>query len=63
MHALQFGLIAEEVVTVYPDLVTHGADGLPYSVRYQFLPAMLLNEMQKQHRLVEAGKTIIDEQQ
>jgi hypothetical protein len=63
MHALQFGLIAEEVATVYPDLVTHGADGLPYGLRYQFLPAMLLNEVQKQHRLMEAGKTIIEEQQ
>jgi len=63
VHALQFGLIAEEVATVYPDLVTHGADGLPYGVRYQFLPAMLLNEIQKQFWLVEAGETITDEQQ
>ena len=63
MHALQFGLIAEEVATVYPDLVTHGADGVPYGVRYQFLPAMLLNEIQKQHWLAEAGEKIIEEQQ
>jgi hypothetical protein len=45
---LQYGLVAEEVVRVYPELVTYGEDGKPLSVAYQMLPAMLLNELQKQ---------------
>ena len=44
---LQYGLVAEEVARVYPELVTNGDDGRPVSVAYQMLPAMLLNEMQK----------------
>ena len=47
---LQYGLIAEEVVRVYPELVIYGADGKAQSVAYHLLPAMLLNEMQKQIR-------------
>ncbi len=47
---LQYGLIAEEVAQVYPELVIYGADGKALSVAYQLLPAMLLNEMQKQIR-------------
>ena len=45
---LQYGLIAEEVEQVYPDLVAHSADGQIESVKYQVLDAMLLNELQKQ---------------
>jgi hypothetical protein len=48
--ALQYGLIAEEVARVYPELVTYGADGKVEAVAYHLLPAMLLNEMQKQAR-------------
>ena len=48
--ALQYGLIAEEVARVYPELVTYGADGKVQAVAYHLLPAMLLNEMQKQVR-------------
>src|SRR5208282_1652664 len=44
----QYGLIAEEVEKVYPELVIDGADGKPETVAYQVLPAMLLNEVQKQ---------------
>jgi hypothetical protein len=47
---LQYGLVAEEVAQVYPELVTYGEDGKPQSVGYHLLPAMLLNEMQKQVR-------------
>jgi Chaperone of endosialidase len=47
---LQYGLIAEEVARVYPELVIYGADGKAQSVAYHLLPAMLLNEMQKQIR-------------
>ena len=46
----QYGLIAEEVEKVYPELVIDGADGKPETVAYQVLPAMLLNEVQKQAR-------------
>jgi trimeric autotransporter adhesin len=44
----QYGLIAEEVVKVYPELVTKGADGKVESVQYHELIPMLLNEAQRQ---------------
>jgi hypothetical protein len=47
---LQYGLIAEEVARVYPELVSYGDDGKAQSVAYHMLPAMMLNEMQKQIR-------------
>jgi uncharacterized protein YicC (UPF0701 family) len=43
-------LIAEEVQKVYPELVVEGDDGRPETVEYQVLPAMLLNELQKEIR-------------
>lgn len=46
----QYGLIAEEVEKVYPELVIDGSDGRAQTVAYQELPAMLLNEVQKEHR-------------
>jgi trimeric autotransporter adhesin len=49
----QYGLVAEEVAKVYPDLVVYDADGRPQTVRYHFVNAMLLNEVQKQHREIE----------
>jgi hypothetical protein len=50
----QHGLIAEEVAKVYPELVVNGADGKTQTVAYHLLPAMLLNEMQKQaHQLAQ----------
>jgi hypothetical protein len=48
----QYGLIAEEVAQVDPGLVQLGADGQPLTVRYHFVNAMLLNEVQKQHRTI-----------
>jgi hypothetical protein len=45
---IQYGLIAEEVSEVYPDLVAHSADGQIETVKYQVLDSMLLNEMQRQ---------------
>ena len=45
----QFGLIAEEVAKVNPDLVIYGSDGKPYTVRYDAVNAMLLNEFLKEH--------------
>jgi hypothetical protein len=52
----QFGLIAEEVAKVDPDLVVRDAEGEIYSVRYDAVNAMLLNEFLKEHRNVEALK-------
>jgi len=53
-HPVQYGLIAEEVAEVYPELVQNSPDGKPYTVRYQILPAMLLNEFQKEHKQIVA---------
>jgi hypothetical protein len=44
---IQYGLIAEEVAEVYPDLVAHSADGQIETVKYQVLDSMLLNELQR----------------
>jgi hypothetical protein len=49
----QFGLVAEEVEKVSPDLVVRDQEGKPYSVRYDQVNAMLLNEFLKEHRKVE----------
>ena len=49
---LQYGLIAEEVAEVYPELVQY-VDGKAKTVLYQQLPAIMLNELQKQHRQVQ----------
>jgi hypothetical protein len=49
----QFGLIAEEVAKVNPALVLPDKEGKPYSVRYDAVNAMLLNEFLKQHRKLE----------
>jgi hypothetical protein len=49
----QFGLVAEEVEKVNPDLVVRDNDGKPFSVRYDAVNAMLLNEFLKEHKKVE----------
>jgi uncharacterized coiled-coil protein SlyX len=49
----QFGLVAEDVEKVNPDLVVCDKEGKPYSVRYDQVNAMLLNEFLKEHRKVE----------
>jgi len=49
----QFGLVAEEVEKVNPDLITRDRDGKPYTVRYEVVNAMLLNEFLKAHRRIE----------
>ena len=50
---IEYGLIAEEVAEVYPDLVAHSADGQIETVKYQVLDSMLLNELQKEHQQVQ----------
>lgn len=53
-HPLQYGLIAEEVADVYPELVQYDPkSGEPNTVLYHVLPSMLLNAFQKEHRRVE----------
>jgi hypothetical protein len=49
----QFGLVAEEVEKVNPDLVVRDEEGKPYSVRYEQVNAMLLNEFLKEHQKVQ----------
>jgi hypothetical protein len=56
----QFGLIAEEVAEVAPGLVQLDDEGKPFSVRYQFLAPMLLNEVQQQERTIEQQKAQIE---
>jgi hypothetical protein len=46
----QYGLIAEEVAKVFPDLVVRDSSGKPYSVAYQELPALLLDQAQRERR-------------
>jgi hypothetical protein len=48
-----FGLIAEDAEKINPDLIIRDQEGKPYSVRYEQLNAMLLNEFLKEHRKVE----------
>ena len=50
---LDYGLIAEEVAKIYPDLVVKGADGQIQTVQYQKLTPMLLNELQKQQQEIQ----------
>ena len=50
-HPIQYGLIAEEVAEVFPELVVRDEQGQPETVAYHLLPALLLNELQKEHRL------------
>lgn len=59
----QFGLVAEEVEKVNPALVARDDQGKPYTVRYEAVNAMLLNEFLKEHRTVEDLKAIVARQQ
>jgi hypothetical protein len=54
-----FGLIAEEVEKVQPDLVLRNKEGKPYTVRYEQVNAMLLNEFLKEHRKNEQQEKTI----
>ena len=60
---LQFGLVAEEVEKVNPDLVARDAKGDVYTVRYEAVNAMLLNEFLKEHRKVEQLESTVAIQQ
>jgi Chaperone of endosialidase len=59
----QFGLVAEDVEKVNPELVARDADNKPYTVRYEAVNAMLLNEFLKAHqKMAEQGATIARQQ-
>jgi hypothetical protein len=60
---IQYGLIAEEVAEVYPDLVARSADGQIETVKYQLLDPMLLNEVQLQHAEIRDQKALVLAQQ
>jgi hypothetical protein len=55
----EFGLIAEEVAKVDPNLVARDKEGKPYTVRYEQINAMLLNEFLKEHRKVQRQEATI----
>ena len=55
----QFGLVAEEVEKVNPDLVVRDMNGEIYTVRYEAVNAMLLNEFLKEHRKVQQQEATI----
>jgi hypothetical protein len=55
----QFGLVAEEVEKVNPDLVAKDAEGKVYTVRYEAVNAMLLNEFIKAHKKLQAQEETI----
>lgn len=59
----QYGLIGEEVEKVYPELVVYGQDRQVESVQYHELPVLLLNELQKQHRIIEKQQREIDSEE
>ena len=59
--ATQFGLVAEDVEKVNPDLVARDAEGKVFTVRYEAVNAMLLNEFLKEHRKVQEQEATISE--
>jgi hypothetical protein len=61
-QALSFGLIAEEVARVSPELITRDEEGKPQTVRYEAVNAMLLNEFLKEHRKFETQTRKLDDQ-
>jgi hypothetical protein len=58
---IEYGLIAEEVAEIYPELVVLDKDGQPSGVRYHVLPTMLLNEVQRQQCQLDAQQRELDE--
>ena len=59
----QFGLIAEDVAAVKPDLVVRDENGEIYTVRYDAVNAMLLNEFLKEHKKVQEQNSKIQQQE
>jgi hypothetical protein len=61
-HTLQYGLIAEEVAKIYPEMVGFDKDGEPSSVKYQVLTPMLLNEVQKLNAQLQEQNRKLEDQ-
>ena len=61
-HTPEFGLVAEEVEKVNPDLVARDDEGKPYTVRYEAVNAMLLNEFLKEHKAFVEEQRKVQEQ-
>ena len=59
----QFGLVAEDVEKVNPDLIVRATEGKPYPVRYEQVNPMLLNEFLKEHRTVQELKSVVARQE
>jgi hypothetical protein len=57
----QYGLIAEEVAEIYPELVVYDAEGRPETIRYQLLDPLLLSEIQKQRRSIDSQRAEIED--
>ncbi len=55
---LEYGLIAEEVAEIFPELVVYDEEGQPFTIRYHILSSMLLNELQKEHE--QAAEQALD---
>lgn len=62
-HTRQYGLVAEEVAEVAPELVVWDEAGTPQTVRYHAVNAMLLNELQKQERRLAVQERRFAEQE
>jgi hypothetical protein len=60
-HIPQFGLVAEDIATVNPDLVVRDGEGKPYTVRYDAVNAMLLNEFLKEHHRVQNLESALEQ--
>jgi glutathione S-transferase len=58
----QYGLIAEEVAEIYPELVVNDDQGRPFAIRSQLLEPLFLSELQKQRRNQEANEATISRQ-
>ena len=59
---VEFGLIAEEVAEIFPELVYYDPEGKPLSVGYKKLTPMLVNEIQRQQRLIENQQRMLADQ-
>ena len=62
-RALSFGLIAEDVAQVSPELITRDEEGKPQTVRYEAVNAMLLNEFLKEHKKFETQNRKVNDQE
>jgi hypothetical protein len=60
---VEYGLIAEEVAEVFPELVVDDAEGRPYTVRYQLLAPLLLGEFQRQEERLRRQDQLLAELQ